>query len=152
MAIFYMPFLIAFIISIMVEPIIKWFSRKTKIQRKPSAIIVLVLVFGIIVGLLVWGIAVLIDEGANLLKMINEYVGTGYSYVLDLIDKLNFDELRLSEEVVNMLKQSMSNFLQQVSNFAINFLTSMMSVFTSIATVRNIYSSYNTCNLFYVCR
>lgn len=73
-----MPFLIAFIISIMVEPLIKWVSRKTKLQRKQGAIIVLVLVFAIIVGLLVWGIAVLIDEGANLLKMLNQYVGTGY--------------------------------------------------------------------------
>ncbi len=78
MAVFYMPFLIAFIIAIMVEPIIRVFSRKTKLQRKPSAIIVLVLVFAIIVGLLAWGIAILIDEGANLLKMINGYVGTGY--------------------------------------------------------------------------
>lgn len=74
MAVFYMPFLIAFVISIMVEPVIKWFSKKTKIQRKPSAIIVLILVFAIIVGLLAWGIAVLIDEGANLLKMINDSV------------------------------------------------------------------------------
>lgn len=78
MAVFYMPFLIAFVIAIMVEPIIKWFSRKTKIQRKPSAIIILALVFAIIVGLLVWGIAVLIDEGANLLKMLNDYVSIGY--------------------------------------------------------------------------
>lgn len=78
MAVFYMPFLIAFIIAIIVEPVIKSFSRKTKIQRKPSAIIVLIAVFAIIVGLLIWGIASLIDEGANLLKMLNEYVGTGY--------------------------------------------------------------------------
>lgn len=74
MAVFYMPFLIAFIIALMVEPVIKWFSRKTKIARKPSAIIVLVLVFAIIVGLLIWGIAALIDEGANLLKIINDSV------------------------------------------------------------------------------
>ncbi len=73
-----MPFLIAFIIAIMVEPLIKNFSNKTKIQRKPSAIIVLVIVFAIIVGLLVWGIAILVDEGANLLKMLNEYAGTFY--------------------------------------------------------------------------
>lgn len=78
MAVFYMPFLIAFIIAVMVEPAIKAFSRKTKIQRKPSAIIVLVIVFMIIIGLLIWGIALLIDEGANLLKMLNEYVQIGY--------------------------------------------------------------------------
>lgn len=74
MAVFYMPFLIAFIIALIVEPIIKWFSRKTKIQRKPSAIIVLFLVFAIIVGFLAWGITALIDEGANLLKLLNTSV------------------------------------------------------------------------------
>ena len=73
-----MPFLIGFIIAIIVEPIVKWFAKKTKIDRKPSAIIILILVFAVIVGILAWGIAVLIDEGANLLKMINESVGDGY--------------------------------------------------------------------------
>lgn len=73
-------------------------------------------------------------------------------YILDLIDKFNFDELKLSPEVVNMVKNSMTNFLEQVSNFAINFLTSMLSAVSSIATVRSVYSCYNTCNIFYVCR
>lgn len=74
MAVFYMPFLIAFVIALMVEPLIKLFAKKTKIQRKPSAIIILFLVFAIIVGLLAWGITALIDEGANLLKLINDSV------------------------------------------------------------------------------
>ena len=91
MAVFYMPFLIAFVIALMVEPVIKKFSKKTKIARKPSAIIVLALVFSIIVGLLIWGIASLIDEGANLLKMLNEYVGTGYNYILNLTMALLFN-------------------------------------------------------------
>lgn len=78
MAVFYMPFLIAFAISIMVEPAIRIFSKKTNLQRKTSAIIVLALVFAVIVGILIWGIAILIDEGANFLKMLNQYVATGY--------------------------------------------------------------------------
>ena len=78
MAVFYMPFLIAFIIALMVGPIIKRVSKRTNLQRKTSAIIVLIAVFVIIVGLLAWGITSLIDEGANLLKMLNEYVSTGY--------------------------------------------------------------------------
>lgn len=49
MAVFYMPFLIAFIIAIMVEPLVKWVHKKTKFTRKASAIIVLVLVFAVIV-------------------------------------------------------------------------------------------------------
>jgi len=78
MAVFYMPFLIAFIIALMVEPIIRKVAKRTRWQRKTSAVVVLIAVFSIIVGLLIWGIASLIDEGANLLKMLNEYVGTGY--------------------------------------------------------------------------
>ena len=78
MAVFYMPFLIAFIIAIMVEPLIKIISKKTKLERKPCAIIVLAIVFAIIVGLLIWGIGAIIDEGMSLLKMLNNYVGDGY--------------------------------------------------------------------------
>lgn len=49
MAVFYMPFLIAFIIAVMVEPSIRWVHKKTKFTRKASAIIVLAIVFAIIV-------------------------------------------------------------------------------------------------------
>ena len=78
MAVFYMPFLIAFIIAVMVEPLIKILAKKTKLERKICAIIVLVIVFAIIVGILTWGIGALISEGANLLKMLNDYVGEIY--------------------------------------------------------------------------
>ena len=43
LAIFYMPFLIAFIISLMLEPVIKFIMRKTKLKRKTSSIIVFVI-------------------------------------------------------------------------------------------------------------
>lgn len=84
--------------------------------------------------------------------MLDQYVGTGYSYITDLIDKLNFDELKLSDEVVNMVKDSVSNALNQISNWTVNFLTSLISGASSIATIRNIYGCNNTCNIFYMCR
>ena len=150
MAVFYMPFLIAFIIALMVEPIIKKVSTKMKLQRKPSAIIVLFLVFAIIVGLLAWGIAVLIDEGANLLKMLNEYVSTGYSYILDFIDKINFDDFKISEEVVNIVKNSAANFLDKASNWISNLLTSMISMVSSIATL-GVYTVVTILATYFIC-
>lgn len=150
MAVFYMPFLIAFIIALMVEPIIKKVSIKMKLQRKPSAIIVLFLVFAIIVGLLAWGIAVLIDEGANLLKMLNEYVSTGYSYILDFIDKINFDDFKISEEVVNIVKNSAANFLDKASNWISNLLTSMISMVSSIATL-GVYTVVTILATYFIC-
>ena len=71
LAMFYMPFLIAFIISLIIEPIIRLLAKKTNINRKFSAIIVLVLVFAVIIGLLVTGITTIISESSNLLQGLN---------------------------------------------------------------------------------
>lgn len=150
MAVFYMPFLIAFIISLMVEPIIRKLAKKAHIQRKTSAVIVLALVFVIIVGFLIWGIIALIDEGANLLKMINEYVGNGYEYILEMIDNIKFDDIKISEEVVNMIKTSVSNFLHQASTWLTNFLTSMLSMVSQIAAV-GIYTVVTILATYFIC-
>ena len=52
LAIFYMPFLVAFILSLLIEPIIKFSMKKLKIRRKTSTIIVFVIVLGVLIGLL----------------------------------------------------------------------------------------------------
>ena len=74
LAIFYMPFLIAFIISLMIEPAIRFIMKKFKFTRKTSSIIIFVIVSGIIIGTVVWGIVALISEASNLLQDLNSYV------------------------------------------------------------------------------
>lgn len=150
MAVFYMPFLIAFIIALMVEPVIKKVAKRTHLQRKTSAILVLALVFVIIVGLLIWGIMALIDEGANLLKMINDYVGNGYEYAMGIIDHIKFDDIQISEDVVNMIKTSVSNFLDQASIWISNFLTSMLSKISSIGAV-GVYTVITILATYFIC-
>lgn len=49
LSIFYMPFLIAFIISLLIEPIIKFLMKKTKLKRRTSSIIVFIIAILIIV-------------------------------------------------------------------------------------------------------
>ena len=48
--IFYMPFLIAFIISTIMEPAIRLIMRKFNLTRKFSSIIVFIITFGIIIA------------------------------------------------------------------------------------------------------
>ncbi len=150
MAVFYMPFLIAFIISLLVEPIIKFMAKKTKFTRKVSAIIVLVIVFAIIVGLLIWGITALVSEGSNLLSSLNYYIDEGYNYIIGFIDKINFDELQISGEASNVLKNSTSNLLETISRWLSNFLTSMLSALSSIATV-GIYAVITILATYFIC-
>ena len=71
-------------------------------------------------------------------------------YIIGLIDKINFEELQISEEVTNMLKNSVTNFLDQASVWITNFLTSMLSIVSSLTnigvyTVVTILASYFIC-------
>lgn len=49
-AIFYMPFLIAFLISALMEPAIRLLMKKFNLTRKLSSIIIFIITFGIIIG------------------------------------------------------------------------------------------------------
>jgi len=150
MAVFYMPFLIAFIISIMVEPIIKKVAKKTKLRRKTSAIIVLILVFAIIVGLLVWGITILIDEGSSLLSSLNYYIDEGYKYITSTLSKIKFENFQSSNEVMSIIKNSASNLLNNISGWISNFLTSMITMVSSIGTV-GIYTVITILATYFIC-
>ena len=74
LALFYIPFLIGFIISLLIEPIIKFVSKKTKLTRKTSAIIVLLGIFIILITLIVWGSVSIVTEAYNLLQNLNIYI------------------------------------------------------------------------------
>ena len=50
LSIFYMPFLIAFVISLIIEPAIKFIMEKTKLSRRTSSIIIFAIVSVIILG------------------------------------------------------------------------------------------------------
>ena len=73
LAIFYIPFLIAFILSLLIEPIIRFCMRNFKLKRRTSAIIVFIIALTAIIGLLAWGIIALISESSNLLSSLNIY-------------------------------------------------------------------------------
>ena len=49
-AIFYMPFLIAFLISATMEPGIRFLMKKLKLSRRFSSIIIFLLTFGLIIA------------------------------------------------------------------------------------------------------
>lgn len=50
LAIFYMPFLIAFLISTLMEPAIRFIMKKFNLTRRFSSIIIFIITFGLIVA------------------------------------------------------------------------------------------------------
>ena len=150
MALFYTPFLIAFIIAVMIEPLIKMVHKKTKLARKVSAILVLAIVSCLIIGLLAWGITSLISEASNFLSGFNDYVQKIYIKIQEIIEKLDFTKLEIPEQVTKVLQESTVSFVDTVSTWAKNALTSIINVITSIPTIA-IYTGITLVATYFIC-
>jgi len=150
LAIFYMPFLIAFIISLILEPTIKFIMKKTKMKRKTSSIIVFIIAIAIIIGLLVWGITVLISETSNILSNFNQYVDMAYNMIQDLISKIDFSRIQIPESVMNTIQSSAMDFIGTATNWAKDVLTGFIGLITSIPTI-GIYVAVTLLSLYFIC-
>ena len=100
LAVFYMPFLIAFIISLIIEPAIKFIMKKMKLTRKASSIIIFLLVTGIILGSLTWGIMTLISEATNLMQSFNDYYDKAYIQLQNLLNRFDFNKIQISNDFI----------------------------------------------------
>ena len=150
LVIFYMPFLIAFIISLMVEPIIRRVVRKTKLTRKTSAILVLLFVFAVLIGLIIWGIASAISEASNLLQGLNGYIEKGYQQIQWFIDNMDFDKIKIPEQVYNIVQNSVGDFFDTASNWVRGILTSFLNGLTEIPII-GIYIVITLLATYFIC-
>ncbi len=135
LSIFYMPFLIAFIISLMIEPLIKYIMKKTKLTRRSSSIIIFLIVSIILLGILAWIIITLFSESSSLLQGLNNYFDKASVKVQELIRQLNFDKIKLSDEVLNIVQESSGDFLQTISNWIRNGLNGLINIVTKIPEI-----------------
>lgn len=135
LAVFYMPFLVAFIISLIIEPAIKWIMRRFKLTRKTSSIIIFTIALIIILGTLIWLIATLFAESSNLLQSLNDYIDKAYIQVQKLITSLNFDKIKISNEIVGVIQNSTGDMITTISNWVRSILTGLIDFVTSIPSI-----------------
>lgn len=133
--IFYMPFLIAYIISIIIEPIIKFIARKTNLSRKVSSIIVLATIFIFLALILIYGSFTLVSETTNLLSGLNTYLEKSIIFIQDIFSKIDLNKLNVSKEFTNITEGTITNFLNIITNFIKNVLTNFLKYITSIPTM-----------------
>ena len=126
LSVFYMPFLVAFIISLMVEPAIKFIMRKTNLTRRTSSIIIFVIVSLIIT---------LFSESSSLLQGLNNYFDKAYIQFQSLISTFNYDKIHLSSEVLSDIENSTEDLLTTASNWLRGALTGLINFITSLPSI-----------------
>ena len=150
LVVFYMPFLIAFIISLIIEPVIKKIMKKFGLSRKMSSIIMFIVVFGSILGLLIWGISTIVSEASHLLESFNEYYEIIYSQIQNLIKNIDFEKLNVSKEITNIFQDTTFSILQKVSIYLQRLLTQLIKLVTSIPSIA-IYFAVTILALYFIC-
>ncbi len=150
LAVFYMPFLIAFVISLIIEPTIKKIMKKFKLSRRTSSIIIFIIVFTIIIGTLVWGITTLVAEATNLLQGINDYFDKAYIKIQEIIGRLDFQKISLSDEIMSIIGDTTNTFINTSSAWAKKVLTNIVNIVTSIPQIA-IYVVITILSLYFIC-
>ena len=150
LAVFFMPFLIAFIISLMLEPIIRFIMKKTKLSRKTSSIIVFIIAIAIICGALAWLITTLISEASNLLTNLNSYIDTGYNIFQNIISSIDLSKFNIPQDVMNIIQNSGLEFLGTVTDWAKGALTKVIDFITSVPTL-GVYCGISLIALYFMC-
>lgn len=135
LSIFYMPFLVAFIISLMIEPAIKFIMKRTNLTRRTSSIIIFLIVSIVILGLLTWLIITLFSESSSLLQGLNDYFDKANIQFQNIISTLNFDKIRLSNEMLSVIENSTGDLLETVSNWLRDALTGLLNFVTSLPSI-----------------
>ncbi len=150
LAIFYMPFLIAFIISLMLEPCIRFIMNKLKLKRKTSSIIIFIIAIILIVGLLVWAGVTLVSEASNLLSSLNVYIEKGYLLIQNLLSKIDFNNFHIPENIMTAVNNSAMEFFESLTQWAKNALTGAINFLTSVPTI-GIYAVITLLALYFIC-
>ena len=152
LAIFYIPFLIGFIISLLIEPLIKRVVDKTNLTRKTAAVLVMLIIFSILIGLITWGIIAVVTETADFLQNSNTYVEHIYNKIEESSGLFHIDSLGLPDQVVGVINVSVNDFLETARK--LDFRTfKQCHRYNHINTNGcNICYHHNNFNLLHLCR
>lgn len=134
-ALFFMPFLIAGIIAIMIEPIIKFCMNKLKFSRRVSSFIIVTLTIILILVLVVWGGSKLVSELLKFSGNIAPTITKATEFVNHLTDQVTAEFEEIPEQVVTTLKTSIIDFIGQLGTYVASLATSALKVILSIPTV-----------------
>jgi len=122
---YFVPFIIAFVFSSLIEPLVKFIETKLRISRKIGAVFAILVVLGAIFTILGLLIARLVKEIINVYNSLNITFEGIAAFFDNVIEEANNLFLKLPVQVsdginnaINSLSNNLSNFLKPVVDLA----------------------------------
>lgn len=116
---FFLPFVVAYILSLIANPLVKFMEKRIKIARKHGSAIIIILVLALVFGLLYLVLSMLFHEISNLISDIPNIA----QQIVDTLEGISTKFVRLYEA----LPQSLKTFLDNLNNSAQGSLDKLLS-------------------------
>lgn len=127
---YFMPFILALLLALLIEPAISFMERRLKMKRGPATLLSMLLVLGSLSFVLVTLVSRLFSELVSIYKMLSLRSGDLSQLIVESLEKAQLFYLRLNlpPELENSLQTNvygLVNGLQNILNSVVNTLISL---------------------------
>ena len=135
-SIYFMPFFIAGIIALLVEPIIKFSMSKFKLSRRVSSSLIITLTILLIISLIIWGGIF----AANKLVVFSKEIGPLITEISKIFE-YELGEISnklgkyMPKEVINTIITSITEFVSNIGVYVQNWLEKVLQFILSVPTM-----------------
>ena len=135
-AMYFMPFLIAGVIAIIIEPIIKFCMNKLKFSRRMSAVIVVILTVVLLGFAVIYGSISLIKEVLSLSTNLGPAITQITQSITTMVDEFTAEYAdKITPEIVQGIESSLLSFLSEFGEVAKTWITKLLQMLFSIPTI-----------------
>lgn len=134
-ALFFSPFLIAGVIALLIEPVIKFCMNRLKMSRRMSSMLVVTLTVVILGSIIVAGITELSSELIKLTGNIQPAVTKLSSTIDTLSDKVMAWYPDMPVQVANVIESSVLEAVSKVGNLIASFASTIVKLILSVPTM-----------------
>lgn len=134
-AVYFMPFLIAGIIAVIIEPVIKFCMNKLKMSRRVSSIIIVVLTIIVLVAAIYFGGAKLISEILKLVENLGPFITSAKDFVTDFVATYREQFSEIPDEVISAVESSVLSFVSEFGGLLRDFSTKLLQMLLSVPNI-----------------
>ncbi len=131
-AVFFMPFLIAGILAIIIEPLIKFCMNKLKMSRRVSSIIIVTVTIILFCLAVFYGGALAIKGVLKLTSNLSPTISNVMKEVQAFINKLLEKSKMLSPEVISTIENSIMEFIGNVGKWIADLASKLLGYLSSV--------------------
>lgn len=134
-AVYFMPFLIAGILAIVIEPIIKFCMNKLKMSRRVSSIIIVTLTIILFCLAVFYGGVALVRETINFTTSLSPTITNIIEQTKELISEIEIDNELISADVLTTIENSLVDFIGSLGKMIADLASSFLKYVLSLPTI-----------------